>query len=395
MGGRKRGLWDDACTIFRPTISAFSKLRGVLDDLLPPRLAEILDGLPDADFAARLRAVHEAAARAIGRLGDLDLGRYEDSPLDGPSDLSLWEEVAPHLGATVGDVNGLLAELAVQFPPDQMYSDRRQGEIDSMAQALGDQLKMDVQSFGQRMRDPHVVSDRWNLLAELQAFRFKFREHIGSMVYDTASVLADCHRSEVEPGYQEDLKSALAVRSTTSDLRRLMRARLNQLNEAEMEDVEWNAQQLEKELDMFGRTPAWRALRAQDKKRALEFRQDLRGLPVGSMRKSDLVGILAPFVDFVESFDQVNKRDMLLQHDREVVAAIGVALEQALTVASSDSTEAQRLFLDALKQGQGLYGRSGELDGFLRRMRKTPPAPEALETSVEQFIALVAGLSLF
>ena len=67
----------------------------------------------------------------------------------------------------------------------------------------------------------------------------------------------------------------MLVRATAADLRRVVTARLEEVREAEPEDVQWNAQQLEKELDVFGRTPAYATLRAQDKRRVIEFRQQL------------------------------------------------------------------------------------------------------------------------
>ena len=43
------------------------------------------------------------------------------------------------------------------------------------------------------------------------------------------------------------------------------------------EDVQWHAQQLQNELDAFGRTNAYKALRAQDKRHVLEIRATVHG----------------------------------------------------------------------------------------------------------------------
>ena len=40
--------------------------------------------------------------------------------------------------------------------------------------------RAEIAQFGQRVRDPSVVGDRWNLIIELQSFRFQFRNRIGS-----------------------------------------------------------------------------------------------------------------------------------------------------------------------------------------------------------------------
>lgn len=366
----------------------------VVDRLLPPRLGALLALEEDTNFAERLRAVHEAAARAIGKLGELDLIKYEDQEVGSESgaDLSLWEELAPVVGGTMADVHALITEIATQFPAGELVVDPRQNQVDVILQATSDDLKAEVGQFGMRVRDPSVVGDRWNLIAELQAFRFQFRNRIGAMVYETASVLGDCKRREVEPGYDEALGSTLVVRSTTADLRRLMRARIHKVSEAMPEQVVANAQQTEKELNAFGRTAAWRALRAQDKKAILEFRQKLQQvIAQPGSTKIDVLEILEPFVEFVDGFSAVNNREILVDHDQEVQASVGVVLERAMNAMAYE--EKLAAFNEAVGMGQSLYGRSADFDSFLRKLRKTPLTEQTLPAEVEQFLVLLAGLS--
>lgn len=365
-----------------------------MDRLLPPRLGALLALEEDVQFSGRLRAVYEAAARAIGKLGELDLIKYEDAPIagDGGADLSLWEELAPVVGGTMADVHALITEIAAQFPPGELVIDPRQNQVDMVLQKASDELKGEVGQFGMRVRDPSVVGDRWNLIAELQAFRFQFRNRIGSMVYETAAVLGECKRREVEPGYEEALGSTLVVRSTTADLRRLMRARIHKLGEAPADQVVVNAQQTEKELNAFGRTAAWRALRAQDKKEILEFREKLRTLIANpAVSKIDILEILEPFVEFVDGFSAVNNREILVEHDQEVQASVGVVLERAMNAMAYE--EKLAAFNEAVGMGQSLYGRSPDFDSFLRKLRKTPLTEQTLPVEVEQFLVLLAGLS--
>src|SRR5262245_31477773 len=126
------------------------------------------------------------------------------------------------------------------------------------------------------MRSPTVVSDRWNLIGELQTFRHAFRDQIGNLVHATASVFSpEVRKEEVVPFWAEDLEAALALRSTVADLKRIVRARRDKVRDAEDEDVQWNCQQLEKELDSFGKTPAYKALHAHDKRVLIELRTEL------------------------------------------------------------------------------------------------------------------------
>lgn len=345
----------------------------------------------DPAFASRLSRVLEAAARAISKLGELELIKYEDAPIDASADLSLWEELAPVVGSTIADVNALLAELSAQFPSGELAIDPRQGAVDEVLQRAAQELKGEVTAFGMHVRDPSVVGDRWNLISELQSFRYRFRDRIGAMVFETAQQLGDCRRREVDPGYEEELAATLVVRSTTADLRRLMRSRIHKVSEAGPEDVEWNAQQIEKELNAFGRTAAWRALRAQDKKTILEFRTRLKEISKPDLGKLDLLALLEPFVEFCDNFEAINNRELLVQHDQEVMATMGVTLERAVNAVSDG--EATQAFAEAIGLAQTMYGRHGDFDAYLRKLRKTPPTPETVRGETEQFLVIMANLS--
>jgi hypothetical protein len=107
--------------------------------------------------------------------------------------------------------------------------------------------------------------------------------------------------------------------------------------------------------------------------------------------KVDVLSLLEPFVEFVESFAGVNNREILVEHDQEVQAAVGVVLERAMNAMSYP--EKLAAFNEAVGMGQSLYGRSSELDAFLRKLRKTPLTEQTLPGEVEHFLVLLAGLS--
>lgn len=363
-----------------------------VERLLPPRLGALLALEADVAFAERLRRVLEAGARAIGKLAELDLIQYEeDDAADSTADLALWEQVAPLVASTIADVNGLLNEVATQFPAGGPSFSHQQTRVDQTLQQGIKELREAVFAFGQRVRDPQVVGDKWNLMDELQRFRFRFRDRIGQLVYETALRLGDCRRYEVDPGYEDELAAALVVRSTTADLRRLMHVRIQKVSEAPAEDVEWNARQVEKELNAFGRTAAWRALRAHDKRSILEFRGNLKRLLAGQISKVELLELVEPFVEFVDEFAGVNQREVVVHHDQEALASVGVALERASNASNPDAVAAA--FGEALNQAQSLYGRDPEFDGFLRRLRKGPVPRSAIPEELESFFSHLANLS--
>lgn len=361
---------------------------------LPPKLIELFAGHPDQDFAARSQMVCTAAARTISQLGELDLVQYEEPDVDGSADLSMWEKVAPVIGSTISEVNTLVAQMEASFPAGELLVDPGQLEAERLVNAAVAQLKSDVIQFGMRVRDPSVVGDRWNLLTELQTFRFRSRDRIGKLVWELGSTFGECKRREVEPGYEEALGSTLLIRAMTTDLRRLMRVRIHKVGEAPPTDLLAQAQQMERELNAFGRTAAWRALRAQDKKGILEFRGKLRGLiAAGGPSKLEILELLEPFVEFVDGFAGISQREILMQHDQERLATVGLALERALSTESFD--ERLTAYQDALGAGQNLYGRASDFDTFLRNQKKAVPTPETISEQLEQFLIQIASLSQY
>ena len=382
-----------------------------VDPLLPPALESALSAVPESQ-SARLRQLCNGAANALARLTDLDLLQYE-SPVTADSlDLSTWEEMAPVVAATLREVNAFVDHVRTQLASrpaargnglaslveDAVLDDAARARLEEVLRQAATQLFEQVQALGARVRDPSVVADRWNLLAEVQASRTRFREHIGTLVFDLVAPFADVERAEVVPGHAGDVAGAVAVRAAVADLRRVLEARATRLQEASAEDVQWHAQHLEQEMDAFGRTAPYRSLRAQDKRRLIEYRHEVRNMAALALPSKAEVGELCRRVlELVRGLAVVNQRALLRRHDHEVWARSGVKLEQAETLLATDRRSAAVALAEGVEIAAGLYGRSEPLDDFLRRSRKESLAlvdAESVGRVVEEFRALLAGLSL-
>lgn len=379
---------------------------------LSARLEEILKSIPDRAFAGRLRKVYAAAAQAIARLSDMDLVKYETPVVDSSPDLSLWEEMAPVIRDTVMDVNAVLNVIREQFPVQPLggiadtvsraanEAGKRPGGDDpsGVLQEAMSQIAQGVTQLGEAMRNPSVVSDRWTLLSEIQRFRSRFREQVSNLVFESVSTFGEVTRAQVVPGYEAEVKAAVTVRAITSDLARIIAARLKKVREAEPEDVQWNAQQLQTELDAFGRTAAYRNLRAQDKRHIVEMRAEVGRLSIlPNPSRPELVTVVEQLEEFVRGLSAVNQRQVLIIHDREVWASCGVRLERALSLVDSDAAGAARALAEAAGSAQSLYGRDSELDAFLRKARKLQMAqlsPADLRATIESFQGLLAQLDV-
>lgn len=360
---------------------------------LSARLDEILRSHPEPAFAGRLRQVYVATAHAISRLSDLDLVRYETPVVDSSPDLSLWEEMAPVIRDTVMDVNGLLNVIREQLPGEE----HAEPAVAVVQEAMS-QIAQGITQLGEAMRNPSVVSDRWTLLAELQRFRARFREQMSNLVFESASTLGEVTRAQVVPGYAADVKAAVTVRAVTADLGRILNARLKKVSEAEAQDVQWNAQQLQTELDAFGRTAAYRNLRAQDKRHVVEMRAEVGRLAIlPNPSRDELVAVVEALHTFVQGLSAVNQRQLLIVHDREVWASCGVRLERALSLVDADFVGAARALAEAAGSAQALYGRESELDAFLRKARKLQLgqlSPDELRSTISTFQGLLSGLDV-
>jgi hypothetical protein len=364
---------------------------------ISPRLEQILQTLPDPEFAGRLRRVYAAVAQAISRLSDMDLVKYETDSTETGADLSLWEEMAPVIRDTVMDVNALLNVIREQFPAQGADTDKAREAAAALHEAMT-QMAQQITQLGEAMRNPSVVSDRWTLLAEIQRFRSFFREQISNLVYTSISVFVDVARKEVVPGYEAEVKASMTVRAIVADLGRILSARLAKVRDAGPADLQANAQQLQNELDAFGRTSAYRGLRAQDKRHIIELRGKVGPLAaMPSPPKEELLSVVEALDALVRSLSAVNQRQVLIINDREVWAACGVRLERALGLVDSDPAASARLLAEAAAIGQSLYGRESNMDAFLRRARKAPLANltgAELRATLENLQGLLANLGV-
>ena len=379
--------------------------------LLPPALESALSSVPESQ-ATRLRQVCNGAASALARLTDLDLLQYESPVTTSSLDLSTWEEMAPVVAATLRDVNAFIdlvrTQLATQprvrgnglasLVEDAVLDDVARAKLERVLESAASQLFEQVQTLGAKVRDPAVVADRWNLLAEVQASRTRFREHIGTLVFDVVAPFADVDRSEVVPGHAEEVAGAVAVRAAVADLRRVIESRASKLRQASAEDVQWHAQHLEGEMDAFGRTAPYRSLRAQDKRRLIEYRHEVRAIAALPLpARADVMDLCQRVLELVKGLAVVNQRALLRRHDHEVWARSGVKLEQTEALLAIDRRAAAVALAEAAELAAGLYGRSEPLDEFLRRARKQSLAlvpAEEVGPVAEEFRALLASLQL-
>jgi len=212
--------------VFRKTERAlrFSASKPGMIGELPPedaaardveeRLRDLAGRFPPA-LRDRVNRLLFGAAQSILQLAEVDLVRFEAGSSTGSHTLVVWEELAPVMSETVESVNRLVAVAEEVFParaePDldagldaafgPVSSDSvperppsKEEEIAGMVSAVSMGLRRDVTRLGERLRNPSVVSDTWNLISDLLEFRGRLRAGIGELIYQLASTVEEVER---------------------------------------------------------------------------------------------------------------------------------------------------------------------------------------------------------
>lgn len=386
-------------------------------DALPAALAEAIGALSDAKFAASVRAVCSVAAGVIARLRETDLLKYEKYVATGTPDLSLWEEVAPVLRDTVVDVNSVLNAVRQHYPQPQgdlagavgkaieealgaaeatSRFEQRMEEVARQVRGVAEHLAAEVSNLGDRVRRPEVVADRWNLLTDLQEYRGRFRRSIGELVYAMVGPFSVASKAALIPGYAEEVLQAVALRRAVTDLARVMAVYARRVAQTAAEQTPELLAGLAKDLDRFGKAKAYSLLRAPDKHRVVEFRHYVERLS-----KAVVPGVarsaVEEFARLTTAFARINEREILKVHDRESMAQVAVKLEMAESLLPTDVGGAAAVLEEATAFAQGLYGRDGRLDEYLRKAAKrgaVPTEAAALRSEIAALRVKIADMPL-
>lgn len=360
-----------------------------------------------------------ASAEAVLKLADLDLVRHEADEEQGGHTLALWEELAPVMGSTVGQVNERIALATAEFPPPpepdtvdnlddafgpakaeaETFDEGPQStelEIRKLVAAVCSGMRRDVAHLGERLRSPQVVSDPWMLISDLLEFRGRVRAGLGELIYQVCSFVAEVDRQDVVPGYAADLESGIIVRQATSNLAFLFRGHTKRIGASSDDRIIAALHDALKDLHAYSRTRALPSLRTSDKRIFLETRatlyQLLKDTPPRSREIKNAVENLARFLD---SMSVVSRRENLRLHDRAQLANAGRRLEAAQFNLSRPEVARAEL-VNAVHAAGRLYGRDVQLDAYLRAQRHFPVDwlhdPE-IAVEIERFAALLAGIA--
>lgn len=390
------------------------------DDALPitRRLSVVAERFEDG-LRPRVGRLFQAAKDATRQLAEVDLVRFEVDAEEGTHSLAVWEELAPVMAQTVESVNRLIAVANEVFPSpeepaaldnlDEAFGPsggrpRPETEVvESQEQGIGrtvlavcGALRQDVARLGERLRNPTVVADPWNLVADLLEFRGRLRAGIGEMIFDIAARVDELTRADIVPGYAEDLVQAALLRQAATNLAFLFRGHAKRIAQSPDDRIGAALQDAFRDVHAFSRTRALQSLRTPDKRIFLEARAQMHQLGREKPpRPREIREAVENMARFLESLSVISRRENLRLHDREQLAATGRALETARQRLAQPA-RARIALIEAVRAASALYGRDAQLDAYLRSQRHFPAdwlAEPEIPGEVERLASLLAAVS--
>jgi hypothetical protein len=414
---------------------------------LGPEVVTVLEQTGDRRLAEEATRGLLIAEGALAAVDAFDLHAHETRDLDSADpvapDLSIWNAVAPEVRNLLVTMQRAVDDLDRLFPaneeetatepidfdalfdamqdgprPEPIRDSRdlqldaivarsvdRQREIAEAVTQLTTLMRADFATFGQRLRNPQVVADRWFLLGELQELKGKCAQGLEAVL---AAILSALSREPVEallPRYQSATRRAVQLRTLVVDLAEDIAGLHQALEIAEPEQAGVIVLSMAERLDDFIAAPAYEHLRPLDKREVLLFRLRLIrfGAPSAKRRVTDSLNIggapepslLPPsviaelrrevddFARFVELSRAINRREVLHRFDRRQLNVAEMLFDSEAEVA------------DVLEVLMPVYGRSPALDALLRLARFGAPVnvAELREAAEEASAMLAAGIS--
>jgi hypothetical protein len=376
----------------------------------------------EPDLRKRVTMLLMAAAEAIFKLADLDLVRHEsDAEEHSSHSLAVWEELAPVMADTVNSSNALILTAQTAFPP-KAHTDQEddldaafgpsggdaapdegdqtlEEQIASLVDAVSSGMRRDVTHLGERLRNPTVMADPWNLISDLLEFRGRLRAGIGELIFQVCLMAQDgsnVERAQVVPGYASDLESAVLLRAASTNLSFLFRGHARRIAGSSEERIGAALADALKDLANFSRTRALAALRTSDKRIFLETRDTLTRLVKTGGPAPEIKAGAENMARFLDSLSVISRRENLRLHDRARLAGAGRLLESAQeALGGGDLLRARLHLVEVVRWTWALYGRDPQVDAYLRAQRHFPVewlADNEVEGEVERVMGLLAGI---
>lgn len=363
---------------------------------------KIAAAIPDVESRAVMTRALRAEAAAYEALEDIRLEPYEEPDYE-PQDLIMWEELAQPVRATLialAELKEALLPLApeesqpqsddidiafdlIDPSPAEQVRDTMKEEVDQLVRTtlvpapdespeksmraavrpLSDLMVYETIRFGGRLRNPTIIADRWNLLADMQEFKGKFRKLLAALRLALVHPYTTAEERAALADYRTELDAALQLRQALAYLLRDVLGLVEASAHCSEEERAFIVQELFVRLIRFSRSPAFQLVRAPDKRLMIEFRHDLATkLGVDRLSAREVSDVLEGFLRYLEALGAISRREVLVNHDRLLVHE----LKRDLNVVDiSGHADAIALLAQIRARATALLGRDPVIDDFL------------------------------
>jgi hypothetical protein len=365
-----------------------------LEDFLGLKAFHIVSAIGDPSLRERIMTAIQSCAGALSVLDDLDLSPHELADLETPN-VAAWNGLAPEVRNVLVSVRATCDLLVSLFPAIQTSADIKaedienafdsmtlppsetgdghrgrlidgivQGSTPSGAQGLGenvttlvDVLKKDIVAFGNKLRNPQIVGERWFLLGEVHQFTGQCAQCLEALVATMLTAVSSEELSEMLPRYLDATMREIMLRGAATDLL----FDVNQFNDAiaraPADELPILVGGLVERLNKLSMAAAYKLLKPQDKRAIIMIRIFLNAWETKPDAAATVRNEVEGFAKFLSLMRDLNWRESLMDHDKRTL----LRLQRML--AAGVSTE------EMFPQMKQLYGSFDLIDDRVRAMR--------------------------
>jgi hypothetical protein len=226
---------------------------------------------------------------------------------------------------------------------------------------LGRLLVQEADTFDQRIRTAIDGHNFELALRELDGSRQSLGEGLFALISSVFEVFGvHIERSDIVPSYKNALEQSLLLRKGLAELSQVVTSendwviKDDSMAEADVKEAIGRVADV---LEGFVDSELCRAMRAPDR---LELEAFLRKIRTGSTIAASLA--CEGLAKYLESLSIINQREVLVEHDKQVMNDIRQSLEAARSLLLVSPGASVQLVRESLQQADKLRGRNSRLD---------------------------------
>lgn len=326
-------MWESVAQPVRSALIALLELRKLMSELMPETHEE-----PEGEVDIAFDTVDEAAAAP-----------------------ALRDNVAQQVDDWVQSTLGSMSREVTARSPEEQWK-----EVQQSLQPLAGILVQETQRFGTRIRNPSVIVNRWVLLGDLQEFKGKFQKLLGAFRLGLLHPFTSLSNKELLGDYRTEEENSLLLRREFFRLERDVLSLIAVHQRGNADEQRFALEELLVRLMRFARNDAFSVVRAPDKRALIEFRKTL-ALELGKKTTTErrMTEIFEDLSKFLDMMHALNRREVLIEHDKDAVGELRSRVLTIEEVMSLDVESALKLYAEARSEARALIGRDPMLDAWL------------------------------